>query len=98
MRWTNNDFIEHTATKLFEPSSFFNTGTLTNAQSATIVFTSPGLFEYYCAFHTDMRGTVNVLNAPEPVIPEAPLPALLTAAGATLVAAFVGLRRRFSFG
>lgn len=94
VRWTNGDFVEHTATLLFQPTSFFNTGTLGNGQSGSVTFPTPGAYTYYCMFHTDMRGLVNVTAAPDPVVPEAPIPALLVAGGLATLTLFASARAR----
>lgn len=90
VRFTNNDPFAHTASSV---GPAFDTGTLGLGQSSTIVFPTAGSYEYFCRFHGDMRGKVNVRDVPDPAIPEVPYPALLT--GASLVGlAAIALRTR----
>ena len=49
---------EHSAT-----SSAFNTGVLAGGASARKTFTSAGTFDFLCMFHSDMRGTIQVVAA-----------------------------------
>lgn len=55
--WTNEDLAPHTATAR---DGSWDTGTLETAMSRRMVFTAPGDFEYFCAFHPHMIGTVAV--------------------------------------
>jgi plastocyanin len=55
--WTNDDQAPHTATGL---DGAFDTGTIEPGQSATHTFDTAGSFDYQCAFHPDMTGTVIV--------------------------------------
>ncbi len=56
--WVNQDDDEHTAT-----GRGFDTGTLQSGQSATIVFSTPGIYDYVCQFHSGMTGQVIVTDA-----------------------------------
>ncbi len=56
--WTNLDGDEHTAT-----GRGFDTGTIQPGQSATVVFTAPGIYDYVCQFHGAMSGQVIVTDA-----------------------------------
>lgn len=71
--WTDRDAAQHTATA---PGAF-DTGVLAMGQSRTIQMNAAGTFEYRCAIHGAMTGTVRVLApatpAPTPV-PTAPPP------------------------
>jgi plastocyanin len=58
-RWTNNSNNIHSATG-DGPLNFWDTGTFTNGQSRTKVFSSAGAFPYHCSVHASMHGTVNV--------------------------------------
>ena len=49
---------EHSAT-----SSEFDTGVLGGGASVRKTFVSPGTFDFLCIFHSDMRGTVEVVAA-----------------------------------
>jgi plastocyanin len=55
--WTNSDAQGHTATA---DGGAFDTGTIGNAQSGTITFSTAGSFPYHCSIHPDMTGTVVV--------------------------------------
>jgi plastocyanin len=54
--WTNSDAQAHTATS----GSAWNTGDIANGDSASITFRSAGTFDYICAIHPTMTGTVVV--------------------------------------
>lgn len=55
--FTNKDDVAHTASG---DNSEFNTGTLAAGASETITFTTAGTFNYFCAFHPSMTGTITV--------------------------------------
>ena len=55
--WTNQDAMAHTATSL---DGTFDTGNLAQGQSDTVTFDQPGQFDYQCAIHTGMKGTIIV--------------------------------------
>ena len=55
--WTNDDQAPHTATSL---DGAFDTDTIEPGQSATLTFDTAGSFDYQCAFHPNMTGTVIV--------------------------------------
>ncbi|MGI8413444.1 MAG: cupredoxin domain-containing protein [Solirubrobacteraceae bacterium] len=57
--WTNHDATAHTATA---DGGSFDTGTLNQGQSKTIVFMRPGTFSYHCIFHAFMTGTIKVVS------------------------------------
>lgn len=54
--WTNSDAQAHTATS----GSAWNTGDIAGGASASITFRSAGTFDYICAIHPTMTGTVVV--------------------------------------
>lgn len=58
--WTNRDRVPHDAT---DAAGAWATGTLWQGESATIVFESPGAYEYLCTIHPDMKGTLTVGRA-----------------------------------
>lgn len=58
--WTNEDSAGHTATA--EDGSF-GTGLIMPTASASVTFTTPGTFRYYCSPHRSMLGTVVVVPA-----------------------------------
>lgn len=55
--WINEDFAPHTATS---SDGSWDTGHLEKGQSASLVFDKPGSFEYFCAFHPHMTGSISV--------------------------------------
>lgn len=58
--WYNADSIVHTATA---NNGAFNTGNIApGATSAPITMTAAGGFDYRCAIHPNMRGTLNVTD------------------------------------
>ena len=59
--WTNRDGAPHDATAA---AGAWATGTLRQGKSATIVFESPGEYEYLCTIHPDMKGALTVEKAP----------------------------------
>lgn len=60
VRWTNHDAVPHTSTAY---DGTWNSGTLSQNQSYSCVFTSTGSHSYYCGFHPMMVGAVTV-NSP----------------------------------
>ena len=54
--WTNSDAQAHTATS----GSAWSTGDIGNGESASITFSTAGTFDYICAIHPDMTGTITV--------------------------------------
>jgi len=57
--WVNEDLAPHTATA---NDGSWETDPLETDASAGIVFGAPGAFDYFCAFHPHMKGTVMVLG------------------------------------
>ena len=55
--WTNRDGAPHTAT---EKEKAWDSGMLNQGKSYTRTFDKPGTYQYYCTFHTYMKGTVVV--------------------------------------
>ena len=55
--WTNNDTMDHTVT-----GNGWASPTLAPGQSYSRRFDAAGSFDYHCAIHTAMQGTVNVVN------------------------------------
>ena len=53
--WTNNGEAPHTAT-----AEGFDSDTLFSGDQFEFTFTKAGAFDYVCAFHTQMPGTVRV--------------------------------------
>lgn len=64
--WVNSDTALHTVTSYNATSAgkpFFDSGTMASGQTFSYVFTGPGAYRYYCAFHTWMQGTI-IVEAP----------------------------------
>ena len=55
--WTNQDFAIH---NVLEERGGFSSPFLSNGQSYSFTFTTPGTFHYLCSFHQNMVGTVTV--------------------------------------
>ena len=55
--WTNDDSVPHTVTALADD---FNSGVLMSGDSFSQTFTTPGSYDYFCAIHPSMTGTVVV--------------------------------------
>ena len=70
--WTNTDTMPHTVTS---NTNAFNSGTMQPSATYSQTFNTPGTYQYYCAFHSGMVGTITVLAAttqPPPVTSPAP--------------------------
>jgi plastocyanin len=96
--WTNRDGQTHTATS----GSAWNTGDINDGQSRSITFRSAGTYDYICAIHPQMTGTVVVRAGSVPATDTAIAPAASTDALpttlailglATLLGAIIGERR-----
>lgn len=61
VRWTNHDSAPHTVTTTKGPTDF-DSGTLKQGDSWSYTFTKAGTYEYYCAVHPDMVGSVKVVD------------------------------------
>lgn len=55
--FTNLGGAPHTATA---NGGGFDTGRLTKGQSATVTFSAPGDFTYFCAIHPSMKAVIRV--------------------------------------
>jgi plastocyanin len=58
--WTNADSAPHTVTS--KGGGPLDSPTLQQGDSWSFTFTTAGTFEYYCALHPDMVGTVTVVD------------------------------------
>ncbi len=59
--WTNNDSVHHTVTTTSAPSgASFNSGNMNGGVTCTHTFTVPGTYQYDCAYHSWMTGTIVV--------------------------------------
>jgi plastocyanin len=57
VRWLNDDGEGHTVSTL---DGSFESGILTVGSEFAHTFSAPGTFEYFCAIHPEMQGTVTV--------------------------------------
>jgi plastocyanin len=55
--WTNDDSVPHTVTAR---DADFNSGVMMSADSFSQTFSEPGTYDYFCAIHPSMTGTVVV--------------------------------------
>jgi plastocyanin len=55
--WTNEDPFAHTVTAR---DGAFDSGTMDDGETFSHTFSEPGTFEYVCAIHPSMTGTVTV--------------------------------------
>jgi plastocyanin len=60
VRWTNYHDDEHTVTS---PGNF-NSGDIHQGQSWQFTFVVNGTYNYFCAYHAEMQGTVTVIGGP----------------------------------
>jgi plastocyanin len=69
VRWTNMDFIHHTATSqtgpgTLVPSGLFDSGHLGFGEAFSFTFTQPGTVYYWCVPHgSSMQGEIRVRTA-----------------------------------
>jgi plastocyanin len=57
VQWLNDDGEGHTVTAV---DGSFNSGVLTVGSEFKETFETPGSYDYFCAIHPEMRGTVTV--------------------------------------
>lgn len=55
VEWVNRDIAPHTATDTAEA---WDTGPLQKAETATVTFSTPGRYAYFCRFHPHMRAEI----------------------------------------
>lgn len=58
VQWVNDD--PQDTNTVTANSSLFDSGTIAPLATFTYVFTSPGIYDYYCVYHAWMRGVVIV--------------------------------------
>ena len=60
--WVNMDFVQHTVTSGSEQAqtNLFDSHALSNGQSFSYTFDTPGTYTYYCDVHPHMVGAVTV--------------------------------------
>jgi len=56
--WQNKDSAPHTVTS--DSKNELNSGTLSQNQKYSHIFSAPGTYEYHCSFHTSMDGKIIV--------------------------------------
>ena len=59
--WTNQDSTAHTVTET-DGKSGPNSGDVNPGAAYTFTFSQAGTYQYHCAIHPDMTGTVTVTN------------------------------------
>jgi plastocyanin len=57
--WINRDDVPHTATSIVRPRAF-DSKTLDTDDQFSYVFTASGTYDYFCAVHPHMTGTIIV--------------------------------------
>ncbi len=65
VEWKNEDFVAHTATAV---DGSFDTGTIDAGQSKRVKMTKQGEIPYFCRYHAQMKGTLDV-QAGAPLAP-----------------------------
>jgi plastocyanin len=58
VKWTNNDNMTHTVTS--DDGTSFNSGDLTAGNSYSYQFKVSGTYNYHCALHPEVKGTIVV--------------------------------------
>lgn len=60
--WTNEDGFPHTVISgtRDNPTGLFASGNVAGGASFSFTFSEPGVYEYFCAIHPGMRGTITV--------------------------------------
>lgn len=56
--WTNKDSVGHSATA--DDGKTFDTGVLSQNESKSVTFDTPGTYNYYCIPHPNIKGVVVV--------------------------------------
>ena len=56
--WANGDAVPHDAT---DDAGGWGTGTLAQGESTTLTFDSPGVYQYLCTIHPNMKATLKVV-------------------------------------
>ncbi len=72
VRWINTGLSMHTTTSDVSSPETWNSGNLDPGEVFTRTFNTPGMYDYHCAIHSFMTGTVIVLA------PQAPLEVSVT--------------------
>jgi plastocyanin len=56
VRWTNMDSADHTV-----DGAIFTSGIISKGQNYKFQFTEPGVYNYECSIHPNIKGTVTVV-------------------------------------
>ncbi|MBI2648541.1 MAG: cupredoxin domain-containing protein [Thaumarchaeota archaeon] len=92
--WFNDDTAPHTVTPSTVPASgnwSVGSGNMNHGQSYQFTFAAPGKYDYVCAYHAWMRGTVVVADSS--TIPEFPVSSLALILFVAVIAAILMLPR-----
>lgn len=65
VRWTNNDFVGHTATS---DDGVFASPLLNNGEQFSYTFNATGVFPYHCTPHPSMTDTITVVSTGSDVV------------------------------
>jgi plastocyanin len=70
--WSNVDTESHTVTAL---DGAFESGIMAEGATFSATLDTPGTYDYFCAIHPEMRGTVSVVDpaSTTPAVPTAPV-------------------------
>lgn len=60
--WENNDTVLHTVTSN-DGTGTLDSGRLSQGETYSYTFSTPGTYTYYCAIHPNMRGTIIVTDS-----------------------------------
>jgi FtsP/CotA-like multicopper oxidase with cupredoxin domain len=91
VEWTNNENVTiHTVTSVSGNGSL-NSGDIKPGGNYQYTFTTPGTYDYFCTYHSWMKGVV-VVKAATPV-PEFPDAALAVILFAVIAAALIAIPR-----
>ena len=65
--WVNEDDLPHNVVS--SARGVFKSKVMDTEEKYTFTFTTPGSFEYFCALHPHMKGTIVVEGSPGPKAP-----------------------------
>jgi plastocyanin len=68
VRWTNNGQAPHTVTS--DTAGQFDSGQIASGSRWQFTFNTPGTYAFHCDFHSNMKGTINVLAPGSTPIPQ----------------------------
>lgn len=63
--WRNDDTMDHTSTSGSGgvPDGLWDSGNMAPGDTFSFTFTSAGMFDYYCEYHSNMIGRITVIDA-----------------------------------